>query len=263
MFLQQVKNCLNNYFLFEAFKYQTCHDPWIILLADYWGLPGPVWAGFIAPVPVELGSNSSSVFVREGRFALRRAWKELLGLLGGRARWPIEVPSNPYHSVILQDRPSPHADDCSSCGVQQHAPSAARGLERHAGSGTFLVPGALLWEQQAPDLVRWWEGALHRRRWMWTSGKQLCLWGFSDGLFSQARNCRWKSKMKGTNKISLSATIRVSVVNLLQSKGFIFPSFVSWLPVISGGGLLPRSPPGLVLASVLMKSTRRALRSHL
>lgn len=80
-------------------------------------------------------------------------------------------------------------------------------------------------------------------------------------FFPHAQNCRWKSKMRGTNKISLSATTRVGVVNLFKMKGFIFSPFVSWLPIISGGGLLPLSLPRPILAFILTKSIGWALRS--
>lgn len=129
-----------------------------------------------------------------------------------------------------QDRPSPHTDDCCSCGAQQHGPSAARWLKRRAGSDTFPVPGVIPWEQKVPYLVHWWEGALRRQRRAWIGGNNRALGRFQMAVFSHARNCRWKSKMRGTNKISLSDTARVGVVNLLKMKGLIVPHFVSWFP---------------------------------
>lgn len=70
----------------------------------------------------------------------------------------------------------------------------------------------------------------------------------------KALKCRWKSKMRGTNKISLWATTGVGVVNLLKMEVLIFPSLISWLAIISEGNLLPLSPPRLILASLLIKS---------
>lgn len=152
--------------------------------------------------------------------------------------------------------------------IAAHAVFNSMLCQQHAGwRGTKALP---------PFLSREWSSE-SRRRLIWHVGERVHCGGHAEcgsveiivplrvfqwPFFSHAQNCRWKSKMRGTNKISLSATARVGVVKLLKMKGFILPSFVSWLPIISGRGLLPLSPASLILTSILVKSIGWALRSH-
>lgn len=191
--LQLIKNHLNNYFLNEAFKLQTCHHPWVILLANCWIPPGLFWAWLYS-------TGARLIWIKQRQCVC--AW--VTAREGRRERSLWGFCGTGLHLTLVAAR-----------GLQQHALPAVWKLKRHAGSATFLVPEVVLREQKARYLVHWWDGALQKECWMWWVGITVALRVFRWPFCSHAQNCGWKSEMRRTKKISLSATVRVGVVNLL------------------------------------------------